>query len=1003
MPSLEQPANLACGQVYWRSLDQLADTAEFREFVLKTYPASMSELLDGAIDRRKFLTLMAASLSLAGLTGCRRPSIKILPYAKKQENVIAGLPTYYATALPRPNGSVPILVETHEGRPTKIEGHPNHPQTQGAADAWAQASVLDLYDPDRSRTVVFGGLPSTIETLVDLLATKSKSLAATGGEGFRILAEPSDAPSILLLQSHLKRTLPHASWHTYTPIDNANAVEAGSRAFGTPVKPQYKFHDASVVVAVDCDFLGAGDGDIAQIRGFAKARSTEAMNRLYVVEPHFTLTGAMADHRLRLPASSAHGYLFALAKSLGVMGTEQSTWTPPGDLKWIDEVAADLLSKPGQSLVVVGHRQPVAVHALAYSINAKLGNIGKTVAFSPTENSEPAGSIQSLADDLKAGKVTTLVILGGNPAYDAPAELGLGELIGKAETVIRLGLHVDETSELAKWHVPQAHPLESWGDCRASDGSLLAIQPQIEPLFDGMTAIELVARISGYKTHSAYEVVREAFKSFTANDDFETAWRRFLHDGFLEGSGTKPQEVTLSPTPLVLPDPLPPLSAQNLELVYQRDSSLDDGRFANNGWMQECPDPVTKLVWDNAAALSPKTADAMGIKDGDMLKLTLNGRSVEIAALRMPGQAEFTVAVPLGYGRKVTGRVGRHVGFDAYPLRTSRSPGFATGLTIAKTGKTHKLVRTQDHHTMEGRDIVREVSLEDLVGKAEEWSKHRSEIEERGALYPQPEFTGEHQWGMAIDLNSCIGCNACMVACQAENNIPIVGKDEVALGREMHWIRNDRYFSGEEDDPGMVHQPVACVQCENAPCEVVCPVNATVHSLDGLNLQVYNRCVGTRYCANNCPYKVRRFNFFNYNERPLDQLRLGPFAEKGMPETLQMQKNPDVTVRIRGVMEKCTYCVQRVERAKIGVKVAAADSVPGKIPDGTITPACAQTCPAQAIVFGDISDPKSRVSQLKANQRDYALLGELNTKPRTTYGARLKNPNPKMSQPGGHA
>jgi len=688
----------------------------------------------------------------------------------------------------------------------------------------------------------------------------------------------------------------------------------------------------------------------------------------------------------------------ALADALAANGSGPMTSTDP---RWIAEIAADLLSNPGAGLIVAGRRQPALVHALAHVLNDILGNTGKTVEYRRPDAKARSASFKSLTSAMKRGEVKTLLLLDVNPVYDSPADLAFGDLFKKVETTIHLGTHVDETGRLAKWHLPMAHYLESWGDARAGDGTLVPIQPLIEPLFGGRTAIEVVARLSEFETHAPYEIVRRSFRKVSGVTDpaFESAWRRFLHDGLLAGTALPVVTPKFAWDGLVKSvassQPARELSPGNYEVVFDADSKVGDGRYAGNGWLQEVPDPITKLVWDNAALISPATARELGVKHGDVVRLELDGRSLEIAAMVLPGHADRSVSVALGYGRAEAGRVGTGVGFNAYSLRGSNAPDIAVGLKITPTGRTYPLASTQNHSTMEGRDLVRETTpakLIDLVAHPHPAEPEPVDIQVR------PTLAGEHQWGMVIDLNTCVGCNACTVACQSENNIPIVGKPEVLKGREMHWIRVDRYFSGDEADPGLVHQPVACVHCESAPCEVVCPVNATIHSDEGLNVMVYSRCIGTRYCMNNCPYKVRRFNFFNYNERPLDQLALGPLGDFGMPESLKMQKNPDVSVRTRGVMEKCTYCVQRVERAKIGARVEAGLSGHTAIPDGTVVPACAQACPARAIVFGDISDPESRVSKIKSENkaRDYALLGELNTRPRTTYLSRIRNPNPKM-------
>jgi molybdopterin-containing oxidoreductase family iron-sulfur binding subunit len=1021
------------GKNYWRSLGALEDAPAFREWVDRGFPRSMRALLEEGVDRRRFLQLMAASLGLAGLTGCRRPELPALPYTRPPEEVLPGVPTYYASAMPRPGSAAPILVECHEGRPTKIEGNPRHADSGGASNAFAQASVLDLYDPDRSALVLHGGEPSTWAAYDAFAGPHFGTLRERKGRGLHILGEDLASPALDLLREHLRKAMPEARWYTHEPISQANAGSGALLAFGAPVRARYRLERAEVVVALDADILGLEDDGGRHVRGFGEGRRVEKpgdpMNRLYVIESRYSLTGGMADHRLRLASSQVADYAVALAREIFVPGKDTAVSAPADpraallaalaakpptaaiNSRWVREVAADLRAHHAKCIIVAGRRQPPLVHALAHALNEALGNIGTTVELRVVPAPVETGTLETLAEAIGVGEVETLVVLGVNAAYNAPADLEFAARIKTIPATICQSLHVDETARLATWHLPAAHYLESWGDARTGDGTLVPIQPMIEPLHGGRTALELLARLSGYETSAPYEIVRRAFQKASQCDAaaVEAAWRRFLHEGRLEGSAFPTVQPALRPDLIaqavaaVMPGSGPlALSAGNLELVLDRDARIDDGRFANNGWLQEAADPVTKVTWDNAALLGPKTAAALGVATGDLVRLELAGRSLEIVALVAPGQADFSVSVPLGYGRTFAGRVGNGVGFNAYTLRTTAAPDIAVGLTLTPTGRTYPLACTQDHFTLEGRDLVRELTLTDLQQPPAPLGEHETHEPETGrAILDAPKLDGEHQWGMAIDLSTCVGCNACTIACQSENNIPIVGKDEVARGREMHWIRIDRYFSGTEDDPGLVHQPVACAHCESAPCEVVCPVNATVHSDDGLNVQVYSRCIGTRYCLNNCPYKVRRFNFFNYNERPLDQLRLGPLTGKGMPETLKMQKNPDVTVRIRGVMEKCTYCVQRIERGKIGALVEAGASGHTAVRDGTIVPACAQACPAQAIVFGDVSDPESRVSKVKRQSRGYSLLGELNTRPRTSYLARVRNPNPKLQDAEG--
>jgi molybdopterin-containing oxidoreductase family iron-sulfur binding subunit len=1025
-PPAEREGTPSTGKAYWRSLDELADTLAFREWVDRRFPRSMRTLLEGGVDRRRFLHLMAASLGLAGLTGCRRPELPALPYTKQPEEVVPGLPTYYASAMPRPGSASPILVECHEGRPTKIEGNPRHPDSAGASDVFAQASVLDLYDPDRSTVVLRGPERSTWEAYDAFAGPHFAAHRDRQGRGLHILAGDMTSPALDLIREHLHVVMPEARWYTHEPISETNAASGARLAFGTLLTPRYRFDRAEVIVSLDADILGLEDDGGRHVRGFSDgrrlAKAGDAMNRLYVIESRYSLTGGMSDHRLRLASSHVADYALALTREVLLAGDSTdpalraalSAARPSAstafDSRWVREVAADLRAHAGKCVVVAGRRQPPLVHALANCVNASLGNIGTTVELRAVPASRHTGTLEMLAEAIGKKEVETLVVLGNNPTYNAPADLDFVARFRSIPTTICLGLYADETARLATWHLPAAHFLESWGDARTGDGTVVPIQPMIEPLFGGRTALEVLARLCGYETSVHYEIVRRALQKVSGREGaaFEAAWREFLHDGMLEGSAFPTIQPALRNDLLAqavaaVPPPAAALSAGNLELVLDRDARVDDGRFANNGWLQEVPDPVTKVTWDNAAVLSPKTAKALGVATGDLVRLErAGGRSLEIVALVVPGQADFSVSVPLGYGRTAAGRVGSGVGFNAYTLRTTAAPDIEIGLKLTRTGRSHPLACTQDHFTMDGRDLVRELTLAELEHPAAPPGEHGPNKAQPGhAILSAPPLDGEHQWGMAIDLNTCIGCNACTVACQSENNIPIVGKDEVARGREMHWIRIDRYFSGSDDDPGLVHQPVACMQCESAPCEVVCPVNATVHSDEGLNVQVYSRCIGTRYCLNNCPYKVRRFNFFNYNERPLDHLRLGPLTEKGMAETLKMQKNPDVTVRIRGVMEKCTYCVQRIERGKIGALVEAGASGSTAVLDGTIVPACAQACPARAIVFGDVSDPESRVSKVKAQSRNYALLGELNTRPRTSYLARVRNPNPKLPDVAG--
>ncbi len=1048
------------GRQYWRSLEQLAETAEFQEWVAREFPAGASECSD-PVTRRQFMKLMSASFIFAGLglSGCRRPEETIYPFSRLPENYTHGQAVYYATARPIRNQVIPLLVKSHEGRPTKVEGNPQHPDGQGATDAHTQASLLNLYDPDRAQRFTQRGSDVTRAAALDLLAKLSKGQAAAGGRGLSLLLDQDGSPSRERLLEALRKKYPEARFYEYEPVDFNIRRTSATTAFGQPVEPVYRFEQARVIVSLDADFLGTEAGSWRFIRGFAKGRSADqpkaGMSRLYMVEALLSLTGANADHRLRLPASliaalatrlaaivlggveSAEARSFAASLNARInkadlekIGVAAGQDAPGWIERWVDGCARDLLANRGRSLVCAGYRQPAAVHALAHWLNALLGNVGQTVDYRSVKAGNQ-GTIAELAQALQRGEVDTLVIVGGNPAYNAPADLEWEKSQRRAKTVIRLGYYEDETFASCDWHFPAAHYLESWGDGRSPDGALVAMQPLIDPLFGGMTGLEFLARLGGFEKTSAYEIVRATFQALSPGGNFEEAWKKFLHDGYLADSGKK----AAAP---VVPDwkagegiltglqPVSVPSAQKLEVVWHLDYSLDDGRYNNNGWLQEMPDPITKITWDNAVLISRKTAAELKVKNHEEVEVTLGSRRVRGPVWIQPGLADYTLGLALGYGRRRTGRVGNQAGFDCYPLRSSAALHCAAGATVKATGARSELVCTQDHWSMEGRPIIREATLKQYEEQPDFLQRLNLEVPPGGQpLYPNPLDKARekalHQWGMVIDLNSCVGCSACVMACQSENNVPIVGKEQVGKGREMHWLRIDRYYTADPllaqdrntmrpeseqaaehwiDNAQVIQQPMMCQHCESAPCESVCPVNATVHDEEGLNVMAYNRCVGTRYCSNNCPYKVRRFNFFDYNKRPFQnhQLYLGPLAKKPEDELelVKLAKNPDVSVRMRGVMEKCTYCVQRIEQAKIAQKIQAGPSGNVEVADGAIRTACEQACPAQAIVFGNVADPNSRVARLKKNQRSYSVLEFLNTKPRTTYLARIRNPNPAM-------
>lgn len=979
----------ATGRRYWRSLEELADSDGFRAFLEAEFPRQASVL--DAVGRRQFLQLMGASLGLAGLSACtKQPVEKIYPYVKPPEEVIPGEPLYFATALPLSGVARGVLVESHMGRPTKVEGNPDHPASLGATDIFAQADVLTLYDPDRSQAVRFAGVIRPWSAFVDAAQRELQRLAAKQGAGLRILTETVTSPTLAAQIRALLAQMPQARWHHFEPVHRDNVWAGAQAAFGETVEPLYRIDAANVVVCIDADLLGPHPAGVRYAREFARRRRVEPDNgrnmaRLYVVEPTPSITGSVADHRLPLRPGECEAFVRALASVLGL--PVQMPANMQAHQKFLEVLAKDLQRHRGRSVIVAGEAQPPAVHGLAWAINDALGNLGKTVqCIEPVaQNAEPQlESLQSLVGDMDAGKVDLLLILGGNPVYTAPADLRFAERLQKVALRVRLGLYEDETSHLCHWHIPEAHVLESWGDLRAYDGSVTIVQPLIAPLYDGKTALEVLAAFSNKPTRSAYEIVREYWKGVWGEAEFETRWRRALHDGVVAGIQANVRRVALRKGFFQTLRPLVAVPA-GLELVLRPDPTVYDGRYANNGWLQELPKPLTKLTWDNVAYLAPATAAKLGLKNGDTVEVVAEDRRVDAPVWIQPGQAADTVLLHWGYGREKAGRVGSGIGVDAFRLCTTRAFWGAAGAEVRKTGRRYRLACTQDHFSLEGRDIVRKGSLEDY--------HHNPSLAPHGhgggghgelpSMYPGFPYTG-YKWGMAIDLNACIGCGACTIACVAENNIAVVGKDQVARGREMHWIRVDRYYEGDLDRPDFVHQPIPCQQCENAPCELVCPVNATVHSAEGLNDMVYNRCVGTRYCANNCPYKVRRFNFYLYQD--------------WYTESLKLVRNPDVTVRSRGVMEKCTYCVQRINAARIAAKREGRP-----IRDGEILTACQQVCPTEAIVFGDLNDPQSQVARLHQLPRTYQLLGELNTRPRTTYLAAVRNPNPELISGKEHA
>jgi molybdopterin-containing oxidoreductase family iron-sulfur binding subunit len=1008
-------------RTYWRSLEQIEARPESREFLEREFLEGASELPEG-ITRRDMMLLVGASISLAGLAACRRPLEKIVPFANAPEEIVPGVPLHYATTMPFGRSAYGLIVESHEGRPTKIEGNPAHPATRGASSSRIQASVLGLYDPDRSQAVRQKTESKAWGDFVTAWRELSKAHAVDSGAGLAVLSESSSSPTLARLTSELRSRFPKTIWATYDAISDENRLAGLRLATGRDVDLMLRLDQASVILALDADPLLTDPEMIRHARGFSAGRRAGphsassgqaaggAMNRLYAVEGVYSLTGAMADHRLRLQSRQIAPFLAALAARLAPAAAGVASLAGAGvpgvDPRWIDAVAKDLLANRGKGLIVAGDRQPPAVHAAVCALNTSLGNTGKTVSYHETKDASlpSVSSLASLVDAMKGGAVQTLVILGGNPVFDAPADLDFASAMAKVPHSIALGHAVDETSSKAEWHIPRAHYLESWGDARAVGGTLSVIQPLILPLFGGRSPVEVLGLMLWDKDRPGFEFVQETWKPILGEADFDKTWNRVLHDGVLPGSEL-PEIV-----PVLTEGPFAELgrviagsggsagSPGDLEIVFVPSPALHDGRFANDAWLQELPDPLTKLTWDNPTLVSPRTAETLGLTNGDVVRVDYAGRSIELPVWLLPGMADGVVALTLGYGRQATGRIGSGVGFDTFPVRASKAPGFDSGVKLTKLGRRHPLSATQEHGSMEGRPLVRESTLPELraesaAGHAPAEGEHKADTPKGGtpsalgvfpdqthrfSLWKEHAYDQGHQWGMTIDLNACIGCNACMTACQSENNVPTVGKAQVARGREMHWLRVDRYFSGEPSgSPEIVFQPVPCMHCEDAPCEQVCPVAATVHDAQGLNVMVYNRCIGTRYCSNNCPYKVRRFNFFNFT--------------KDTPNILQLAMNPDVTVRARGVMEKCTYCTQRINRVKLDAKLAGR-----AVRDGDVKTACQQACPASAIEFGNLRDASSQVVKAKADPRNYALLDELNTKPRTTYLSKVRNPNPDL-------
>jgi MoCo/4Fe-4S cofactor protein with predicted Tat translocation signal len=963
----------------WRSLEERAQTPEALENIEHEFPWRTSEEVEG-IDRREFWKVMGAALTMAGLVGCeRQPTEKIVPYVNQPTEIVQGKAIYFATAMPFLDGALGLLVKSHMGHPVKVEGNPRHPASLGATDAFAQASLMSLYDPDRSATVMHNGLISDWTTFLAWLEAALSEQAANGGARLRLLTDSVISPTLGAQIGALLERYPSAKWHQWEPAGRDNARLGAQMAFGRFVNTIYRFDRAARIFSLDADFLFSGPAWPRYARDFSKRRGSRAgvdgMSRLYVAETNFSSTGATADHRFRVKPGEMEAVLRGVAQAVGAPGGAPA---PAQHAKWIAAVAKDLAAHRGASVVLVGDQQPPALHALGHAINGALGNLGATVVYTESNEVKPVhqtASLGELVDDMKAGRVDMLVMTGVNPAYDAPADFGFSDAVQKVRYKVQHGLYNDETGVLCEWHIPSTHFLEEWSDCLAYDGAASIVQPLIAPLYQGRSRHEILAAMLGQADVPPYEIVKSYWRRRKPAGDFESLWYAALRDGVVEGTAFP--TLTLAPR---APETTPAAPDEGgLEIQFRPDPTIWDGRFASNPYLQELPKPTTKLTWDAVALIGTATANRIKTYSGGVVELDFRGRKTKFPLWVQPGHADDCITVMLGYGRKRAGRTGK-VGFDVYPIRPSDALWSGAGLALRPTGEFFELATTQTSNGMAGRYPVRMGTLARY--KEDPEFAHKQPFEEplppSLTIYKPWDYTG-YKWGMSIDLNACVGCNACVAACNMENNIAVVGKHQVFRGRIMHWLRIDRYYAGDTDAPKLYFEPVPCMQCENAPCELVCPVGATNHSSEGINQMVYNRCVGTRYCSNNCPYKVRRFNFYLFTD--------------WKDASLELMRNPEVTPRSRGVMEKCTYCIQRIEAAKIKSEIENRT-----VRDGEIQTACQQACPTEAIVFGNLGDKGSRLVQLKREPLDYSLLGELNTRPRTTHLARVLNLNPEIER-----
>jgi MoCo/4Fe-4S cofactor protein with predicted Tat translocation signal len=980
------------GPQYWRCLEELAQTDEFVEMLHREFPRQASVWPEGA-SRRDFLKLMTASMALAGLSACvKQPLQPIVPYVRQPNEVTLGIPLFFASAMPFGVYGAPVLVESHEGRPTKIEGNPEHPASLGGSCVFSQASILDMYDPDRAQTITYLGDLSTWSNCAMALRGSLNTQRAVQGAGLRILSAPTSSPTMSSLMDQVKAAFPESKWIQWEPVNRDNANNGAKLAFGEFVETRYDLSKADVIVSLDADFLSSlYPGFVYYTRQFAARRVPEQggkMSRFYSIQSTPTCTSGKADDRLPARGSEIEGIARAIAAGVGAGGAATGNLNQQQQ-QFVAALVKDLQAHKGAAVIIAGDDQPPAVHALAHAINHAIGAAGSTVIYTDSVMVKPADqtvALKELVGDMNDGKVDMLLIMGSNPVYSAPVNFGFADAMKKVPLRVQHSLYHDETTELVHWHVNATHYLEEWGDVRAFDGTASIVQPLIAPLYNGKSQYEFINALVGSSETAGYDLVRKTWQD-QIKGDFETAWRKALNDGFIPNTALATKAVAAKGGDIPATNAV---NANAMEVIFRPDPLIYDGSRANNAWLQETPKPVMQFCWDNGVLISPNQAKKSGLETGDIIEIDVNGRKVRGPIWPQPGHPDNAITVFLGYGRPKAGNVGTDVGFSAYTLRTSDAPSFAE-VTIKKVDSGYTFAHPQGFQyidfsdlpsvsdNLEGRHVIRKATLEDFLKDPDFAQK---EVEAPGpemTLYPNYQYT-ELKWGMAIDMNKCVGCKTCIVACQAENNIPVVGKEQTTRGRQMQWLRVDVYYEGGTENPNMFYQPIPCMQCENAPCEVVCPVGATVHSTEGLNDMVYNRCVGTRYCSNNCPYKVRRFNFLLWQDWDTPQFK--------------MMRNPEVSIRSRGVMEKCTYCVQRIANGRI-----AAERENRQVRDGEVITACQQACPANAIYFGDLNDPNSQVSKIKRSQRNYGLLEDLNTRPRTTHLAVVVNRNPEIEQP----